>query len=74
MMVETDIVTSIAASPIGRDMIMYVETFKTDVIAFIVNVIMRLTYEILTISLCEIKVKNSSATVTCCIMLFRISN
>jgi hypothetical protein len=60
MMVETDIVTSIAASPIGRDVIMYVETFKTDVIAFIVNVIMRLTYEILTISLGEIKVKMSN--------------
>jgi hypothetical protein len=59
-MVETDIVTSIAASPIGRDVIMYVETFKTDVIAFIVNVIMRLTYEILTISLGEIKVKMSN--------------
>ena len=59
-MVETDIVNSIAASPIGRDMIMHVETFKTDVIAFIVNVIMRLTYEILTISLCEIKVKMSN--------------
>jgi hypothetical protein len=60
MMVETDIVTSIAASPIGRDVIMYVETFKTDAIAFIVNVIMRLTYEILTISLGEIKVKMSN--------------
>jgi hypothetical protein len=38
MKVETDIITSIAASPIGWAvilMIIYVETFKTDVIIFI---------------------------------------
>jgi len=36
--VETDIITSIAVSPIGRAvilMIMYVENFKRDVIVFI---------------------------------------
>ena len=32
--VETDIITSIAVSPIGWTVIMYVETFKTDVIVF----------------------------------------
>lgn len=60
MTVETDIVTSIAVSPIGWDVIMHVETFKTDVIAFIVDGITRLTYEILTISLGEIKVEMSN--------------
>jgi hypothetical protein len=41
MKVETDIITSIAVSLIGRAgilMIMYVETYKTDVIVFINNV------------------------------------
>ena len=41
MKVETDIITSIAVSLIGRAgilMIMYVETYKTDVIIFINNV------------------------------------
>jgi len=36
--VETDIITSITASPLGRTailVIMYVETFKTDVIVFV---------------------------------------
>ena len=33
--VETDIITSITVSPIGTAMIMYVKTFKTDVIVFI---------------------------------------
>jgi hypothetical protein len=46
MMVETDIIDSIAASPIVRGMtlvIMSVDTFKTDVIVYIGNVIMYLT-------------------------------
>ena len=33
--VETDIITSITVSPIGTAMIMYVKTFKTNVIVFI---------------------------------------
>ena len=38
--VETDIIASIAASPIGQLLvIMSVDTFKTDVIVFIGNVI-----------------------------------
>ena len=70
--VETDIITSIASRLIGRFeilVIMYFETFKTDVISFIsnVNVIMclmshwpiivsiRIRSLILTISLCEVK-------------------
>jgi len=40
--VEKDIITSITASLIGR-LIMYVETFKADVIVVIGNVIMCLT-------------------------------
>jgi hypothetical protein len=43
MKVKTDIIASIAASPIGRVvilLIMYVETFKTVVIVFISNVVM----------------------------------
>ena len=38
--VETDIVTIIAASPIGQSVIMYVEIFKTGVNVFIDDVIM----------------------------------
>ena len=41
--VETDIITSITVSPVGLAAIlvlMYVETFKTDVIVFISNTIM----------------------------------
>ena len=38
--VKADIMTSIAMSPKGRAVIMYVETFKTDVIVFsVLNVI-----------------------------------
>ena len=43
MKVKTDIIASIAASPIGQVvilLIMYVETFKTVVIVFISNVVM----------------------------------
>jgi hypothetical protein len=40
MKVETDIIANIAASPIGRAVIMFVETSKTDVIVFIGKVIM----------------------------------
>ena len=42
LMVETDIITSITASPSSETSgyIMYVETFKTDVAVFIGNVIM----------------------------------
>ena len=46
MKVETDIITNITVSLIGRAVllvIMYVEIFKTDVIIFIGNVIMCLT-------------------------------
>ena len=46
--VETDIITSIAASPIGSTMIqviMYVETHKTDVIVFIGNIVMYFQYQ-----------------------------
>jgi len=35
---ETDIIASIAASPIRRAVIIYVETFKTGVNVFICNV------------------------------------
>jgi len=74
MEVETDIMDSIAVSPIGLAVIlviMYVETFKTVVIVFIGNVKMhlmsrwliifsiRVSLFILTISLIEIKVKMS---------------
>ena len=41
--VETYIITSISVSPIGRAVIMSVDTFKTDVIVFIGNDIMCLT-------------------------------
>jgi hypothetical protein len=69
MKVETDIIANIAASPIGRAVIMFVETSKTDVIVFIGKVIMCLTSHwmiifsirvsplILRISLCKIKGK-----------------
>ena len=30
--VETDIITRIAASPIGRTVLMYVKTFKTEIV------------------------------------------
>jgi len=45
LMVETDIITSITVSPSSETSgnIMYVETFKTEVIVFISNVIMCLT-------------------------------
>jgi hypothetical protein len=46
MKVETDIITNITVSLIGRAVllvIMYVEIFKTDVIIFIGNVIVCLT-------------------------------
>ena len=46
MKVETDIITNITVSLIGRAVllvIMYAEIFKTDVIIFIGNVIMCLT-------------------------------
>jgi hypothetical protein len=46
MKVETDIITNITVSLIGRAVllvIMYVEIFKTDVIIFIGNVILCLT-------------------------------
>jgi hypothetical protein len=43
MKVETDIIANTAVSPIGRDVIMFVETSKTDVIVFIGKVIMCLT-------------------------------
>ena len=46
MKVETDIITSITASPTGRSMIlvaMFVESSKTDVIVFIGNAIMAST-------------------------------
>ena len=44
LIVETDIITSIAASPTAAILlIMYVETFKTDVIVFIGDVTMCLT-------------------------------
>jgi len=72
--VEIDIIASIAASPKGQAVIvviMYVETFKTDVIVFIDDALGYLTSHlpiivsigvnslILTISLCEIKGKMS---------------
>ena len=44
--VQTDIIASIIESPIGRVVIlviMYIETFKTDIIAFISNFLMYLT-------------------------------
>jgi hypothetical protein len=41
--VETDIIPSIAASPTGQAVIMYVEIFKTAVIVFIGDVKMCLT-------------------------------
>ena len=37
MKVEKDIITSITVSPTEQAVIMYVETFKTDVIEFIGN-------------------------------------
>ena len=43
MKTETEIITSIAVSPVGQAVIleiMYVETFKTDIIVFISKVIM----------------------------------
>ena len=41
--VKTNIITTIAASPTGRSMIMYVEIFKNDVIVFIGDVKICLT-------------------------------
>lgn len=55
MKVETDIVTSITVSLMGQVdilVIMYVETFKTDIIVLICNIVCSL---ILTIALSEIK-------------------
>lgn len=55
MKVETDIVTSITVSLMGQVdilVIMYVETFKTDFIVLICNIVCSL---ILTIALSEIK-------------------
>jgi hypothetical protein len=43
MKVETDSIVGIVASPIGQAVIMYVDTFKTDVIVFIGNIIVCLT-------------------------------
>jgi len=75
--VKTDIITCITESLIGQAailMVMYVETFKTDVIVFIDNVIMclmthwpiissiRVSLLILTISLGEIKRKKWQIT------------
>ena len=48
MKVETDIIASVAASPKGQPvilLIMFVESFKTDVIHFISKVIMDLTFQ-----------------------------
>ena len=48
MKVETDIITRIAVSLIGRSgilMIMYVETYKTDVIVLINNVTLTNHYQ-----------------------------
>jgi len=48
MRVETDIIVSITASPKGWVtivVIMYVKTFKIDVIVFMGNIIMCLTYK-----------------------------
>jgi len=70
MNVETDIVTSMAVSPIL--VIMYAKTFKTDIIVSICNIIMFLmshwliissigdSYSILELSLAEIKGKISN--------------
>ena len=78
MKVETDIITSIAASPIGWNVILvlvYVETFITNVIVFVGNIIMCLmshwqiifsitvSWLILTISLGEIKGKMSKISI-----------
>lgn len=55
MKVETDIVTSITVSLMGQVdilVIMYVETFKTDIIVLICSIVCSL---ILTIALSEIK-------------------
>jgi hypothetical protein len=41
--VERDIITSVAVNPIGRVVIVYIETFKADVSVFISNVIMCVT-------------------------------
>ena len=41
--VERDIITSVAVNPIGRVVIVYMETFKADVSVFIGNVIMCVT-------------------------------
>jgi hypothetical protein len=41
--VERDIITSVAVNPIGRVVIVYIETFKADVSVFIGNVIMCVT-------------------------------
>ena len=41
--VKTDSIVGIVASPIGQAVIMYVDTFKTDVIVFIGNIIVCLT-------------------------------
>jgi hypothetical protein len=73
MKVETDIITSIAVSLIGRAgilMIMYVETYKTDVIVFINNVTLtnhfqyyRVSSLMQTISLGEINGKMSKISI-----------
>jgi hypothetical protein len=67
MKVKTNITAHIGVSQIGRAVMLvitYIETFKTDVSVFIVNVIMCLTSHwlsslIMTISLCAIKEKMS---------------
>ena len=41
--VERNIITSVAVNPIGRVVIVYIETFKADVSVFIGNVIMCVT-------------------------------
>jgi len=49
MKTETEMITSIAVSPVGQAVIleiMYVETFKTDIIIFISNIIISLTSHI----------------------------
>jgi hypothetical protein len=45
----TDIIASITERPLGWAVILYVETFKTDIIVFIVNIRMYLKSTILSI-------------------------
>jgi hypothetical protein len=40
---ETDIITSIAAIPAAILVIMYIDTFRTDIVVYICNIIMCLT-------------------------------